>query len=263
MLAPIPQRTILRVMKPASSTERVVRLDTLRGVALGGVLAVNLLTVFRVPLAGHIVGVDDPLGFGGRQLLRLVSALIEFKAFTLFSFLFGIGVAIQVKRSTPGKGIAFLSRRFGALLAIGIFHMLLLWDGDILTLYACCGFLLILLLRLPQVAMVALGLLLIGLPYLVTLPASFPNDAVLDLTRINALHIYGAGSWYDILVFRMHEIQSLVIPLLKLSFPRTLGLMLWGIAAWRQGFLEHNKALWQWISFTRLGDRYCVPHHTT
>src|SRR3954470_9758728 len=172
-------------MKPASSDERLIHLDSLRGAALGGVLVVNLLTVFRVSLSGHILGLDEPLGFAGPQLLRLVSALIEFKAFTLFSFLFGVGVAIQAKRSSPDLRICFLLRRFGALLVIGIVHMLLLWDGDILALYALCGILLLPLLKLPVPVMVVLGLLLIGLPYLVTLPISLPDEMALRQINVD------------------------------------------------------------------------------
>ncbi|HSS98055.1 MAG TPA: DUF418 domain-containing protein [Terriglobales bacterium] len=235
-------------MRPASTTERLVRLDILRGLALGGVLVVNLLTLFRISLAGHILGHDEPLGLGGTQLLQWVSTFIEFKAFTLFSFLFGVGVAIQIDRSPPNRRMAFLLRRFGALLAFGIGHMFLLWDGDILILYALCGLLLLVLVRLPNSALAVFGLLFIGLPYLVTLPISLPSEAGLSQLQSDALRTYGAGSWHQIFSFRLIEINSLVIPLLLLSFPRTLGLMLWGISAWRQGYLENNKSLWRWTA---------------
>jgi len=235
-------------MKPASTRERLVCLDILRGLALGGVLVVNLLTLFRVSLAGHILGLDEPLGLGGTQLLRLVSTFIEFKAFTLFSFLFGVGIAIQIDRSPPNMRISFLLRRFGALLAFGIGHMFLLWDGDILILYALCGVLLLLLVRLPNSALVTLGLLFIGLPYLVTLPISLPSEVALSQLRRDALRTYAAGSWHQVFSFRLIEINSLVIPLLLLSLPRTLGLMLCGIVAWRQGYLENNKSLWRWTA---------------
>jgi uncharacterized protein len=235
-------------MKPASTSERLVRLDILRGLALGGVLVVNLLTLFRISLAGHILGVDEPLGPGGKQLLRLVSTFIEFKAFTLFSFLFGVGVAIQIDRSPPNMRIAFLLRRFGTLLAFGVGHMFLLWDGDILILYALCAVLLLGLVRLPNSLLAILGLLFIGMPYLVTLPISLPGEVGLSQLQSDALRIYAAGSWHQIFSFRLIEIRSLVIPLLLLSLPRTLGLMLWGVAAWRQGYLDNNKSLWRWTA---------------
>lgn len=138
-------------MRPVANTERIVSLDILRGVALGGVLLVNLLTVFRAPLSAHILGPDEPLGPGGALLLGLLRALIEFKAFTLFSFLFGVGVAIQADRAGERQPNGFLLRRFGTLLAIGLIHLVLVWNGDILTLYAVSGLLLIpLLTPLPE-----------------------------------------------------------------------------------------------------------------
>jgi uncharacterized protein len=96
-------------MKPVAPAERVVSIDILRGAALGGVLLVNLLGGFRVSLSAHILGIDEPLGPGGCLLLTLVAALIEFKAFTLFSFLFGVGVAIQAKRAGGTTGLSFSS----------------------------------------------------------------------------------------------------------------------------------------------------------
>ena len=87
-------------------------------------------------------------------LLALVYLLVEFKALTLFSFLFGAGVAIQTERA-GGKDAYFFLRRFGALLAIGLAHMTLVWNGDILALYAVCGLLLLPLRKLPVSVLMA------------------------------------------------------------------------------------------------------------
>ena len=48
-------------MRPVANTERIVSLDILRGVALGGVLLVNLITVFRAPLSAHMLDRTSPL----------------------------------------------------------------------------------------------------------------------------------------------------------------------------------------------------------
>ena len=53
-------------MKPISSPDRHVSLDTLRGLALAGVLLVNLLTLFRVSLFSHIAGTDASAEPAGR-----------------------------------------------------------------------------------------------------------------------------------------------------------------------------------------------------
>jgi protein-S-isoprenylcysteine O-methyltransferase Ste14 len=68
-----------------------------------------------------------------------------------------------------------------------------------------------------------------------------------------ALETYRTGSWSEIAVFRLRETQLLIAPLLLLSLPRTLGLMLWGIAAWRSGFLEGRQHARRWRYVAVLG----------
>ncbi len=124
--------------------ERIVALDVLRGFALFGVLLVNMLdfssSAFR----------DDSLGMRGNVLDQVVDVAILFFAVTkfylLFSLLFGIGFAVQMQRleSTGRPVVSFFVRRMGVLLIIGLLHAILLWDGDILRLYAVAGLLLLL-----------------------------------------------------------------------------------------------------------------------
>src|SRR5438270_13856109 len=192
-------------MEPAAAAERVIAIDALRGLALLGVLIINLLTGFRIPLSGHILGIDEPLGPGGALLLSGVAALIEFKAFTLFSFLFGVGVAIQSERAA---GVQFLLRRFGALMAFGLIHLLLVWNGDILTLYAVCGLLLIPLLRVSPFALAGLGAFLIASSYLISLPVHLPDSATLRELTTRASHVYGTAGWHDIVAFRWEETET-------------------------------------------------------
>jgi uncharacterized protein len=84
------------------------------------------------------------------ELDRIVSltllVLVDYKFYTLFSILFGMGFAMQLGRSQrPGSEVVrTYVRRLSILLAIGIGHALLLWFGDILHCYALVGFALIL-----------------------------------------------------------------------------------------------------------------------
>lgn len=148
-----PNTEIRPAVAPVASAERVVPIDVIRGAALAGVLLVNLLTDFRTPLSANIMGSHEPYGWGGALVFPIFRSLVEFKAFTLFSFLFGVGVAIQAGRVSSQQRIRFLARRFGALLAIGLIHILFIWNGDILTLYAICGLVLMPLLGLPEYAL--------------------------------------------------------------------------------------------------------------
>ncbi len=229
-------------MAPVEEKERLAALDILRGVALFGVLMVNLLGAFRVSLWAHILGTEPAEGAPGSVVAWLVAAAIEFKAFALFSFLFGAGTAMQVGR---GAGARFLLRRFLVLAGFGLVHMVLLWNGDILVLYAVCGLALMVLLRAPDWMLGVAGLVLIVAPHYVPLPVPFPDGATMRAQAALAQHAYGQGAFGEMLAYRWRETGLLIVPLLLLSLPKTLGLMLWGAASWRRGLLVGRRGLWK------------------
>jgi uncharacterized protein len=225
--------------QPTSAEERYVTLDVLRGLALFGVLLVNLETLFRVSLFDHILNFHTDPGKWNHLVDVLLAGLLEFKAVSLFSLIFGIGSAIQAERAAA-RGInvtRFLVRRYLVLLALGLWHLLLIWNGDILVLYAVCGLLIVPLLRLPASMLAVLGAAVIILPRVVDLPIPFPAAADMQAQAVAATHVYGSGGVMDILAFRYDETERFIVPLLLGIMPQTAGLMLCGIAAWRSGVL--------------------------
>jgi uncharacterized protein len=133
----------VKIVNTNSQSERVQVLDVLRGFALFGILIINAMSILAVKGSTPAFTVDIP--FADRLLQDLILFFVESKFFTLFSLLFGIGFAIQIQ-SAEKQGTKFLpriSRRMIGLLAFGLLHILLLWDGDILVIYAITGTLLI------------------------------------------------------------------------------------------------------------------------
>jgi uncharacterized protein len=131
-------------LTPVTVAERIETLDVLRGFALLGILAVNM-TLFSWPVYDVIVAGKDWTAPGDAVADWIVRFLAEGKFYLLFSFLFGMGMAIQMERAEV-RGAAFagrFSRRLLVLLAIGLTHAFVLWEGDILVSYAVCGFLLL------------------------------------------------------------------------------------------------------------------------
>lgn len=131
-------------MNAAPARDRIDVLDALRGFALLGILLANIqywsgwimmTEAQRVAFVGP--GLAD--GFATWQHL-----LVDGKFYTLFSLLFGAGFALQLARlERAGEdGLRLYRRRVMGLLVIGLVHSCLIWDGDILTLYALMGFLL-------------------------------------------------------------------------------------------------------------------------
>lgn len=129
-----------RLAGPVDESERSQLLDALRGWALFGILLANIMVfsgwVFLGPperAAAALAGFDGVLEFAAEWL-------VIGKFYAIFSLLFGIGFAIQIERlERRGEGIARYARRLAILFLFGLAHMLLLWIGDIVALYALMG----------------------------------------------------------------------------------------------------------------------------
>ena len=130
---------------PISLSERIVFIDVLRGMALFGILAANMRAFFA-PLDCY-----DHIGilFHGRAdvLAQIfIDGFIQGKFITIFSFLFGMGFAIQMSRA-EARGVRFMGfypRRLLALALFGLIHGMLIWAGDVLLTYALSGAILLL-----------------------------------------------------------------------------------------------------------------------
>jgi uncharacterized protein len=232
-----------QLWRPTAPEERYVTLDVLRGLALFGVLLVNLETLFRVSLFEHILTFHTHAGRLNGLVDVLLAGLLEFKAFSLFALMFGIGVAIQAERAAR-RGVhvtSFLVQRFLVLLGLGLCHLLLIWNGDILALYAVCGLLVAPFLRLPVWMLAVLGAALIVFPYVVPLPIPFPASDALHAQAARAAQVYRSGGFRDILIFRWRETGTFIVPLLLSILPQTAGLMLCGAAAWRSGVVREPE----------------------
>src|SRR5438045_6323192 len=86
-----------------------------------------------------------------------------------------------------------------------------------------------------------LGVAAIALRSVVDLPIPFPAADAMQAQAVAATHVYGSGSFMDILAFRFRETGQFIVPLLLGILPQTAGLMLCGIAAWRSGVLREPQ----------------------
>jgi uncharacterized protein len=125
-------------------------IDILRGFALLGILVVNFWGASGEAARGIDKFVSDVL-----------EALVSSSFYPLFSFLFGLGFAMQLLRARDrGAGVvATYVRRILALFLIGTFHAVVIWPGDILVIYSVLGLLLVALHRLPDRWLLSLAVL--------------------------------------------------------------------------------------------------------
>ncbi|WP_154222692.1 DUF418 domain-containing protein [Marinicella rhabdoformis] len=168
-------------------------LDALRGFALFGICLANL-SVF----SGWITlppPVKQNIDFADIYDL-FITMTVDGRFYTIFSLLFGIGFALQLERLTQanGKASAYLRRLF-YLFLIGVIHIFLLWQGDILALYAVMGLCLFLLRGLSDKAVLILGFLLLLLPLLgYTLFWQLGIDPDLGIYEKTSVALGGDGS---------------------------------------------------------------------
>ncbi|WP_322937512.1 DUF418 domain-containing protein [Nocardioides bizhenqiangii] len=137
--APAPARPdrALSAPDPLDRVSRIPAVDVLRGLALGGIVVVNVLLFKASPSFEHLAATAID-GTVDRVAAVLVKVLAEGKFIGLFSLLFGFGVATQVGR-WQAQGLPWrrlYARRMAALGVIGAAHLFLVWYGDILTTYA-------------------------------------------------------------------------------------------------------------------------------
>jgi uncharacterized protein len=155
---------------PVSEARRLHHVDALRGFALLGVIVGNVVSLGheQVPEAVLSALPTAPLD---AVVLPAVQFLVEWKFYTLFSFLFGLGFALQLTRAEEAgtNVLPTYARRLAILLAIGLLHACLLWYGDVLHVYAALGFVMILFRRAAPRTLLVAGLLLgVVLPGVVT-----------------------------------------------------------------------------------------------
>ena len=128
---------------PVPTRDRVWIMDALRGFAILGILIANLNTftfyMFGPVPDGRFLSAYD----GTVQFWHHV--LIEGKFYSIFSFLFGWGIALQLSRIVGGEkpAVNLVRRRLGIMFLLGIAHLIFLWIGDIVAFYALVGFLLL------------------------------------------------------------------------------------------------------------------------
>jgi uncharacterized protein len=121
------------------------RIDALRGLALLGILLVNIQSFVwgGMSPAGYLL--DDATAFDG-AVFFLVATFVNTKFLPLFAMLFGAGFALLLDRlrNMTSAPHAVFRRRMHFLLAFGILHGVLFYFGDITQMYALAGLVLLL-----------------------------------------------------------------------------------------------------------------------
>ena len=132
------------VLAPVSEQQRINSIDVLRGVALLGILLMNI-----VGMALPDPAYWDPSGYGGDagwnlRVFFTTSLLFEGTMRGIFSMLFGAGVILfTARKEAEGAGLELANawyKRTIWLIVFGLLHAyILIWPGEILYFYGIVG----------------------------------------------------------------------------------------------------------------------------
>ncbi len=216
---------------PTSRAERITNLDTIRGWATLGILVMNVVS-FGLPGAAYFNldggGSETALDWAIGALGEVVA---DQKMMGLFSLLFGAGVALFADRTAAkgGRPVALSLWRNLLLLGIGFLHALL-WDGDILMVYAIASPVVVVLRNLRPRTLIVIGVgifavaVAAGLAVATTISADgaelgdlWSNDPEAEMSDL-------VGLWFLV------EFGG-----------RALGMMLIGVALFRLGVLNGTR----------------------
>lgn len=157
-----------KTLTPIPSNQRADILDILRGFALLGICLANYPAISMYVFQKPEVMAAMPTATIDTWVEYFHLVFIEGKFYSLFSLLFGIGFSIFLLRAKQaGKGLNVFYKRIFILLIIGLMHSLLLWEGDILLLYALIGLILSLFRNVPDKKLIILWAVLILSPIII------------------------------------------------------------------------------------------------
>ncbi len=263
----------MQMLSPVQTKEREVFMDVLRGFAILGIFIANLDSFNFFNEQAHATG-PFLLQKWDHKMLFLHHMFVEGKFYSIFSLLFGWGIALQVKRGLENgiNPIPTIKRRLGFMLVLGFAH-LMIWFGDIVLFYALLGFVLLPLRRFSNKILLVTGAILILLPILLyaakikwpwlNAPADFLfktgqklDTKLLGITSETSEARYAFleknAGWWDIFKGNLSGIFYRYGYLLFVSrIPKVLGMFLVGYVVGRSDFykniLRHKKTLYRII----------------
>jgi uncharacterized protein len=246
-MPPTPQAT------PVTLDERILFIDVLRGLALFGILAANM-RAFVAPLDAYM---NINALFPGRADViaqGVINVFFQGKFISIFSFLFGLGFAMQMSRAEArgARFLRFYPRRLAALAVFGIIHGALIWAGDILLTYALAGAILLLFRNRRQKTLLYWAASLLCLPvlagtalfiaYHTSLHRKWMDPKPLDLTKwhhITAIYAHGSLrqiAWQNWIEWKTDlPVQAFAI--------YTAALFMLGMWVWRAGIVQRLPEL--------------------
>lgn len=248
--------------RPVAASERLPLLDTLRGFALCGVFMANVYLWFSGRM--FLSRAQYEAAYKDASWLDTVcnyvfGVLIGGRFVTLFSLLFGLGFAVQLGRAERrgASVVPVYSRRLTVMLLLGLAHLFLLFQGDIVSTYALLGFVLLLFHRRSDRTLLTWAAVLIFLAPLLEhvalhLPALLGRPGAEEAAKAAAdrstalkarvLDAFMHGAWWDTVRVGAAYYVGDLGRMLSIFFPVIVGRFLLGLWAGRRRLFHDAPA---------------------
>lgn len=268
--------------RPVADASRIEAIDVARGVALLGIVIVNMAYFATAFGATTSYAPAPTLAWYDVVGWWIGKGLTEGNFYSMFATLFGAGLAIQFASAPRGKVAGRAARRLGFLALMGVLHALLLWYGDILFMYAIFGSVAVCCVRMHPRTLLVIAASIFGVSVLLMagvmgLEAAFgtPSDANAPPPALDAslspffrlmearetysqafdpsnpiavameTEAYAKGPYLDLFLFRFWTwAMFLIFVVLGMGW-MILALMLLGMALVKSGFFSPQRVAWQ------------------
>ena len=250
---------------PVQASDRIPVLDELRGFALLGIMFVNMtwFTGFAV------LAPEARAGLGTANIDRIaywfIHVLVDGKFWSLFALLFGVGVAYQHKwaQSTGADFTSTYLKRVCVLFVAGMAHATLLWFGDIVSLYAVVGLVLLLFVhRSPRTTLIWSCILLLApvvqLAGILIIHELQSNGIATDpgLGPAEMFRSFSQGTYLDVLIANWEFLKERwIIAFYDGRFMKLAGMFLLGWWLGNKNLFRvslHSKRFWKFVLATGL-----------
>ncbi|MEO5773072.1 MAG: DUF418 domain-containing protein [Sphingomicrobium sp.] len=238
-----------------TSTDRIVTLDVIRGVAVMGIFSVNVIAFAMIEAAYFNPPVYGFHTLADRLMWLLNFIFVDGKMRSLFSMLFGASMLLVAERAEAAglSPVAVHYRRMAVLLLFGFAHFHFLWFGDILTSYALTGMVVFAFWRASAPTLAAWAAWAYTLAFLLSMVEATGLAQQIAYARssgnLEAVGYYGPtadairrdlaihATWPAFVAEMTGPRLWNPVYVLRSLFPETFALMLLGMAGFRSGFL--------------------------
>ncbi len=248
---------------PTKVTERYLSLDLIRGIAVFGILIMNIqsfgnvfASYFNPTVNGDFQGINQMTWF-------ITHIFFDQKFYTIFSMLFGAGILLMAQRA-QSKGVSpdkFHYRRSILLIIFGLCHAFFLWYGDILMIYGFFALFAFFAWKKTPKWQLIVGLTLIMFMALFMLAGYYtiPEEDVIKMQKSYLPDIQTVtqtvngyrGDWAEAFSQRLESLKMMAEFFIFAGF-RIGGGMLVGMALFRLGILNAQKSQSFYLKLTLL-----------